>query len=70
MTTIVASDIAATVTRLNIDSGQRTPWKVLLPADRAGVVRVLGLQIGPDEKSYAYSYDRVLSELHLVAGLR
>lgn len=51
-------------------SGARTPWKMLAPSDRAGLLAVNSIHISPDGKAYAYSYTRVLSELYLVDGIR
>ncbi len=63
-------DLSRTVSRINLKTGARTVWKTIVPADLAGVVRVTGLHISGDEKSYAYSYTRELGELYLVEGLR
>jgi eukaryotic-like serine/threonine-protein kinase len=63
-------DSATTVTRVNLKTGARTPWKVLTPADPAGLVRLFNLRVSADGKSYAYSYTRQLGELYVVEGLR
>jgi eukaryotic-like serine/threonine-protein kinase len=69
---LVSSDRedSATVTRVNLKTGQRTPWKVLTPADPAGLVRMFNLHFSADGKSYAYTYARQLGELYVVEGLR
>ena len=67
---ISKSDIAATVAKFDIATGALTPWKTLLPSDRAGVTDVSNISITPDERSYAYTYHRRLSELYLVTGLK
>jgi len=51
-------------------SGRRQLWKELLPADVAGVTFIRSPHISADGKSYAYSYNRILSQLYLVDGLR
>jgi hypothetical protein len=57
------------VFRVEVATGERAPWLTLLPADPAGV-RVIGnIHITPDGASYAYTYNRLLSELYLVTGL-
>jgi hypothetical protein len=59
---------AAQVSRLRIATGEVLPWKVLRPADTVGVNSITGVAIADDEESYAYSYRRVLSDLHLAEG--
>ncbi len=63
-------DQSRTVSRVNLKTGARVVWKTIAPADLAGVVRLFGLHISGDEKSYAYSYARELGELYLVEGVR
>jgi hypothetical protein len=38
--------------------------------DPAGVSAIGPILVGPDGKSYVYSYRRVLSDLYLIEGLR
>jgi serine/threonine protein kinase len=56
--------------RLNINNGRRELWKEIAPSDRAGVEAGYALQITPDGKYYVYSFQRLLSDLYLVEGLR
>jgi len=56
--------------RYDTTTGERTPWRELVPADRAGVYNVNVFDITPDTRWYAYSYVRDLSDLYLVEGLR
>jgi Tol biopolymer transport system component len=67
---IEKGDIAAALARYDLASGAVTPWKTLLPSDRAGVMSVDTISITPDERSYAYTYTRRLSELYLVTGIK
>jgi WD40 repeat protein len=62
------TEVPARVSRLHLATGQLQPWKQLAPADRMGVTDVTGIAISRDERSYVYSYRRLLSELYLVAG--
>ena len=55
---------------IDLSSGRTTPWKDILPADRAGIVNVWSVHIAPDESSYYYSYMRSLSDLYLVHDLK
>jgi Tol biopolymer transport system component len=59
---------SAQVSRLRINTGGLFPWKLLTPIDTTGVNSITGLTIADDEKSYIYSYRRVLSELYLADG--
>ena len=63
-------DIPARVQRIDVKTGQRTSWKELMPADRAGVELVGPILIGPDGDSYVYSYRRLLSTLYLAESLK
>ena len=58
------------VDRLDLATGRRTPWKVLMPDDPAGVVLIYPPLVTRDGSAYAYSYARYLQDLYLVEGLR
>jgi eukaryotic-like serine/threonine-protein kinase len=58
------------ITRIDIATGHRVPWKQIVPADLAGVQSIPILCFSADGKSYAYSISRVLSDLFVVDGLR
>ena len=58
------------ITRVDLATGKRTPWKQLVPADAAGVDSIGGIGITPDARSYVYSYPRELSDLYVVEGLK
>jgi eukaryotic-like serine/threonine-protein kinase len=62
--------LPARVFRLDFETGRRTPWLDLMPADAAGVTRIPVVVLTPDGKSYAYNLTRDLSALYLVEGLR
>jgi eukaryotic-like serine/threonine-protein kinase len=64
------SDLPARVYRLNIETGQRTLWKQLMPPDPAGVELVGPIEPSADGKAYVYGYRRMLSDLYLVDGLK
>jgi dipeptidyl aminopeptidase/acylaminoacyl peptidase len=63
-------EVPARVTRLDVATGNREPWKSLIPADPAGVERISNVVVTPDGKGYAYCYTRLLSDLFVVEGLR
>lgn len=58
------------ITRIDIATGRRDPWKQIVPADLAGVQSIPSVQFSADGKSYAYSIGRMLSDLFVVRGLK
>jgi serine/threonine protein kinase len=67
---MASRDPAQGIDRVVIATGARTPWKTLAPSDGAGVTRILGVHLLDDGRLYGYSYERVLSQLLVVSGLR
>jgi DNA-binding winged helix-turn-helix (wHTH) protein len=61
---------SALVSRIRVGTGEAMPWKTIVPEDRIGVNSITGITIADDERSYAYSYRRVLSSLYLATGWR
>ena len=62
-------ELPAKVSKLDIQTGTRKPWKELMPGDSTGVRFLRAPHFTRDGLSYAYSYSRVLSQLYLVRGL-
>jgi eukaryotic-like serine/threonine-protein kinase len=62
--------IPVQIFRVDLATGKREPWKVIAPADPAGVDAVFQIKFSADEKSYAYSVNRDLSDLYVVDGLK
>ena len=63
-------DLPVRIDRLDFATGRRSFWKDLMPLDRAGVTRFNDVTIGPDGKSYAYSFARsIASALYVIDGL-
>jgi eukaryotic-like serine/threonine-protein kinase len=58
------------VYRLDVATGRRSLVATLAPNDAAGVTSFISVALTPDGKSYAYSFDRTLSELFLVDGVK
>ncbi len=58
------------VWRLDLQTGARTPWKTVSPADVAGVTGVSCPRLAADEQHYVFGYVRDLSDLFLVEHLR
>ena len=63
-------ETSCSVSRLDLSTGNRTPWKTVAPADVAGVVGVGCPRIAADEQHYVFSYTRNLSDLFLVEHLK
>jgi DNA-binding winged helix-turn-helix (wHTH) protein len=54
--------------RYDLITSQYRLLKEVAPSDRAGLNHILNVVVGSSERSYAYSYMRVLSELFVVDG--
>lgn len=61
---------SARLYRLDLSSGKRGQIWTLAPSDTAGVTAVLNVRMTADGKTYAYSYNRELSDLFVVAGVK
>lgn len=61
---------SARLYRLNLSTGKREQILTLAPSDVAGVTAVLNVRMTSDGKTYAYSYNRELSDLFVVAGVK
>jgi eukaryotic-like serine/threonine-protein kinase len=58
------------VDRIDVRTGRVEPWRRIGIADPAGITGTVSFLMTPDQKSYAYSYGRILCALFLVDGLR
>ncbi len=63
-------EIPAKVFQIDLATGQRKPWKQLVPSDSAGIDTIRGLELSADGKSYVYGYIRTLSDLYMVEGVK
>ena len=63
-------ELPARVYRLDMQSGQRTLWKELMPYDPAGVENIGPILMTPDAKTCVFGYHRMLADLYLVEGLK
>jgi hypothetical protein len=63
-------DLPLHIDRLDLASGKRSSWKDIVLADSTGVDTVRTVQLTPDGKSYCYSFNRALSRLYAIDGLR
>ncbi len=64
------NEVPAKIVRVDMTTGERSPWKELIPPDPAGVLLIGPIVMTPDGKSYAYSYRRNLDELFFAEGIR
>jgi hypothetical protein len=60
------SDVPLRIERVTLPGGQRDLVRTVGPADLGGVTSVGSVFLGPDEKSYAYTFSRIISHLFLV----
>jgi len=58
----------ARVSVLDLNTGQRTPWKEIHPA--RPVDDINNLEITPDGRAYAYNFVQTMSDLYLAEGLK
>jgi Tol biopolymer transport system component len=60
--------------RLDLGTGRRSTWLDMRPPDETGLSRyptvVNSCAVHPSGRYYAYSYERVLSDLYLIEGLK
>jgi dipeptidyl aminopeptidase/acylaminoacyl peptidase len=63
-------ELPARVDRLDLETGQRTLWKELMPSDPAGVETIGPILMTPDASTCVFGYHRMLSDLYLVEGLK
>jgi hypothetical protein len=59
----------ANISRINIDTGEQIPWLTLRPTDGVGAYLLRWLDVTPDGRSYAYTYQQDLSDLYILDGL-
>jgi eukaryotic-like serine/threonine-protein kinase len=64
------TDVPTRLERLDLASGRREFVREIAPADRSGVLRISGIALADDTKSYAYSYVKMTSQLFVVEGAR
>lgn len=60
----------AQIFRLDLATGKRQLAASLAPNDPVGLVGIVPVRITPDGRNYAYSYNRSLSNLFLVDGVK
>jgi hypothetical protein len=64
------TQIPARVEEVALSTGRRTLIREIAPADRAGVVRIMNVASASRGKSLAYSYEKDLSTLTVIEGVK
>jgi serine/threonine protein kinase/Tol biopolymer transport system component len=64
-----SGDVPLSISRVDIATGLLTAVRMLVPADRAGVVTIAPVITNYAQSGYAYSYYQTLSVLYEVTGL-
>ena len=64
------ASVPSRIERLDLASGRRVLMCEVAPADRTGVLWIVWAALTDDTKSYAYSYQRMTSQLFVVEGTR
>jgi Tol biopolymer transport system component len=67
---MAASGVPMKISRVDLVTGRRVPFKEIAPADPAGVQSIANIRFSADGKAYAYSTLRVLSDLYVVESMK
>jgi hypothetical protein len=66
-----AGRLPALIYKVDVESGLRQKWREISPSDSSGVsYGMLSVVLTPDGKSGVYAFQRILSKLQLLEGLR
>jgi Tol biopolymer transport system component len=63
-------DVPARVSKLDVATGRKEPWKDFMPGDGAGIVDIAPIIPTPSGDAYVYGYSRTLSDMYVVEGLK
>ena len=64
------SVLPVTIHKVDLNTGARTFVQALAPPDRAGHIQTRNVLITPDARTFAFDFDRKLSQLYLVDGVK
>jgi len=64
------NELPAKISRYDTLTGRKELWKELNPPDPTGITQVNRFITTPDGSSYVYNYQRYLSELYSIEGMR
>ncbi len=68
--TLFIQEGAPRIYRYDPFTGRRQLWKEIVPSDPAGVTLMGRTLLSADGRTYVYSYQRTLSDLYLIEGLK
>ncbi len=57
------------IDRIDLETGERTPFREIMPPDTSGVFGMRGFRFLPDGKTFGYTFGVQLDELYLVENL-
>jgi hypothetical protein len=63
------SNVPHRVFKIDLSTGQRSPWKELHPSQVAGI-RMSQVSVTPDGRSFLHMYSQLLSNLYVAEGVR
>jgi Tol biopolymer transport system component len=63
-------DIPGRVQRLDVATGKKEFVREVMPADGSGIVDISPVILTPDAKSYVYGFQRTLSDLYVIDGVK
>jgi Tol biopolymer transport system component len=63
-------DVPGRLYRFDLSTGKKELVREVMPADGAGIVDIAPLMVTPDGSAYVYGFQRTLSDLYLVEGLK
>jgi hypothetical protein len=61
--------IPGRVDRIDLTTGERTPWMEIEPLNRSGTIGFITVFLTPDGERYAASFDQLANCLFAVKGL-
>ena len=63
-------DLPGRVYRFEIATGKKELAREVMPADGSGIVDIAPIILTPDGKNYVYGFQRTLSDIYILAGVK
>ena len=63
-------EVPTEIYRVEVATGNKTPWKQIVPSDPAGVDHIAPVLVSKDGRNFLYGYGRFLSDVYLVTDLK
>jgi Tol biopolymer transport system component len=67
---VSTNELPSRVFRVDVKTGGVELRKILMPTDPAGIFNIYSVQVAANEQSYFYTFQRDLTDLFLIQGLR